>query len=63
MKEIVGVFGLESKKALVCSVLQDSVCSVWSVKKIRFVRFSQIRYNRFQTQEIVGMFGLERKKA
>ena len=27
------------------------------------VRFSQIRYNRFQTKEIVSMFGLERKKA
>ena len=57
MKEIVGMFGLESKKASVCSVLRDSVGSV------RNVPFSQIQYNRFQTKEIVGMFGLERKKA
>ena len=63
MKEIVGMFGLESKKASVCSVLRDSVCSVRNVRKIRYVRFSQIRYNRFQTKEIVGIFGLERKKA
>ena len=63
MKEIVGMFGLESKKASVCSVLRDSVCSVRNVRKFRYVRFSQIRYNRFQTKEIAGMFGLERKKA
>ena len=63
MKTIVGMFGVESKKASVCSVMQDSVCSVWSARKIRYVRFGQIRYNRFQTKETVGMFGLERKKA
>ena len=39
-KEIVGIFGIERKRAWVCSVLQDSVCSVRSVRKIRYIRFS-----------------------
>ena len=33
MKQIVGMFGLESKKASVCSVLRDSVCLVRNVRK------------------------------
>ena len=31
MKEIVGMFGLESKKSSVCSVLRDSECKKDSV--------------------------------
>ena len=62
MKEIVGMFGLESKKASECLVLRDSVCSVRNVRKIRYVPYLNIRnrrYVRFFTQEIVGFFHWE----
>ena len=64
MKEIVGMFGLESKKASVCSVLRNSVCSVRNVRKIRYVWYLNIRnrrYVRFWKQEIVGFFNWENR--